>query len=95
MTYGLKEYKQLLENQLRLTVQDAPINFSNEEKYAWCVGVHSTALYAVEMLPQISNTEKPAPYTGTGNDYLDCVLGMGGFESYGPIKGVKGLTDEQ
>lgn len=94
MTYGLKEYKQLLENQLKLTVQDAPINFSNEKKRAWCVGVRSTALYALEMLPQISDTEKPVHYTGTGSDYLDCVLGIGGFESYGAIKGVKGLTDE-
>jgi hypothetical protein len=24
-------------------------------------------------------------YTGTGSDYLDCVLGVGGFEQYGPI----------
>lgn len=24
---------------------------------------------------------------GTGSDYLDCVLGVGGFEQYGPIKG--------
>lgn len=30
----------------------------------------------------------------TGSDYLDCVLGIGGFEQYGPVKGVKGLTDE-
>lgn len=26
-------------------------------------------------------------YTGTGSDYLDCVLGVGGFEKYGPITG--------
>ena len=31
-------------------------------------------------------------YTGaacgsTGSDYLDCVLGVGGFEQYGPING--------
>ncbi len=25
-------------------------------------------------------------YTGTGSDYLDCVLGVGGFEGFGPIK---------
>lgn len=25
-------------------------------------------------------------YTGTGSDYLDCVLGVGGFEQYGPIE---------
>lgn len=25
-------------------------------------------------------------YTGTGSDYLDCVLGVGGFEKYGPIE---------
>lgn len=24
--------------------------------------------------------------TGTGSDYLDCVLGVGGFEQYGPIE---------
>lgn len=24
---------------------------------------------------------------GTGSDYLDCILGVGGFEQYGPIKG--------
>lgn len=23
-------------------------------------------------------------YTGIGSDYLDCVLGVGGFEQYGP-----------
>jgi hypothetical protein len=34
-------------------------------------------------------------YKGTGSDYLDCVLGIGGFEQYGPIKGVKGLTDDE
>lgn len=39
--------------------------------------------------------DMPKVYTGTGSDYLDCVLGIGGFESYGPIKGVKGLTDEE
>lgn len=37
---------------------------------------------------------EPPAYTGTGSDYLDCVLGVGGFESYGEIKGVRGLTDE-
>jgi len=36
--------------------------------------------------------ETPA-YNGTGSDYLDCVLGIGGFTSYGPIEGVKGLTE--
>lgn len=25
-------------------------------------------------------------YTGTGSDYLDCMLGVGGFEQYGPIE---------
>jgi hypothetical protein len=29
--------------------------------------------------------QKPKPYTGTGSDYLDCVLGVGGFESFGPL----------
>lgn len=28
---------------------------------------------------------KQPVYTGTGSDYLDCVLGVGGFEQYGPI----------
>jgi len=37
---------------------------------------------------------KQPGYTGTGSHYLDCVLGIGGLEQYGPIKGVKGLTDE-
>lgn len=27
---------------------------------------------------------KQPSYTGTGSDYLDCVLGVGGFEQYGP-----------
>lgn len=26
-------------------------------------------------------------YAGTGSDYLDCVLCVGGFEQYGPITG--------
>jgi len=30
---------------------------------------------------------KQPTYTGTGSDYLDCVLGVGGFESFGPITG--------
>lgn len=30
---------------------------------------------------------KQPVYTGTGSDYLDCVLGVGGFESFGPITG--------
>lgn len=29
--------------------------------------------------------EKQPTYTGTGGDYLDCVLGVGGFESFRPI----------
>lgn len=29
--------------------------------------------------------DKPI-YTGTGSDYLDCLLGVGGFEKYGPIE---------
>jgi hypothetical protein len=33
-------------------------------------------------------------YKGTGSDYLDCVLGIGGFEQYGPIEGVRGLTNK-
>jgi hypothetical protein len=28
---------------------------------------------------------KQPVYTGTGSDYLDCALGVGGFESFGPI----------
>lgn len=42
----------------------------------------------------IWNNQPEQGYTGTGSDYLDCVLGLGGFEQYKPIKGVKGLTDE-
>lgn len=30
--------------------------------------------------------KQEAVYTGTGSDYLDCVLGVGGFESFGPIE---------
>lgn len=30
---------------------------------------------------------KQPTYTGAGSDYLDCVLGVGGFESFGPITG--------
>jgi hypothetical protein len=43
---------------------------------------------------KLGSVDGPPLYTGTGSDYLDCVLGIGGFESYDPIKGVKGLTDE-
>lgn len=31
------------------------------------------------------NKDVARVYTGTGSDYLDCVLGVGGFEQYGPI----------
>lgn len=54
MTYGLKEYKELLEKQLKLRENDAPIYMIPAEKLAWVVGVHSTALYALEMLPEVS-----------------------------------------
>jgi len=50
--YGIKEYKQLIEKQLALTVDDAPINLSYAGQHAWLMGVHSTALYALEMLPE-------------------------------------------
>lgn len=43
---------------------------------------------------QVSQSEQGYTYTGTGSDYLDCVLGLGGFQQYGPIKGVKGLTGD-
>lgn len=43
---------------------------------------------------QVSQSEQGYTYTGTGSDYLDCVLGIGGFQQYGPIKGVKGLTGD-
>lgn len=43
---------------------------------------------------RMDGLKQPA-YTGTGSDYLDCVLGIGGFEQYGPIKGVTGLTDDE
>lgn len=35
---------------------------------------------------------KQPTYTGTGSDYLDCVLGVGGFEQYGPISGIEKLV---
>lgn len=57
MTYGLKEYKELLEKQLKITVLDAPVDLSYQEVYAWCIGVHSTALYALEMLPYSDEDE--------------------------------------
>jgi len=53
--------------------------------------------YQIVMLEAGVNSkglDEPA-YTGTGSDYLDCVLGAGGFEKYGPIKGVRGLTDDE
>ena len=31
------------------------------------------------------NVQTDRIYTGTGSDYLDCLLGVGGFESFGPI----------
>lgn len=43
---------------------------------------------------EFGGTKTAQAYTGTGSDYLDCVLGVGGFEQYGAIKGVKGLADE-
>lgn len=82
----LQEYKELLEKQLKVTVDDAPITLSYSGQHAWVMGVKSTALYALEMLPTI-DTSSPPVYTGTGSDYLDCVLGVGGFESFGPIDG--------
>lgn len=36
---------------------------------------------------QVAQNGAEYTYTGTGSDYLDCVLGVGGFEQYGPIKG--------
>lgn len=54
MTYGLKEYKELLEKQLKLSKYDSPVWMSQAEQNAWLEGVHSTALYALEMLPQMT-----------------------------------------
>lgn len=51
--YGLKEYKELLEKQLKLRQHDAPSYMIPSEQLAWVMGVHSTALYALEMLPEI------------------------------------------
>ena len=53
--------------------------------------------YKIVMLGvDVKSNDLDAPvYTGTGSDYLDCILGVGGFEQYGPIKGVKGLTDDE
>lgn len=53
MTYGLKEYKELLEKQVKLTQHDSPIYMSQAEQDAWLEGVRSTALYALEILPEI------------------------------------------
>lgn len=82
----LQEYKELLEKQLKVTVDDAPITLSYSGQHAWVMGVKSTALYALEMLPDVE-TVGLGVYTGTGSDYLDCVLGVGGFEQYGPVNG--------
>lgn len=50
----LKEYKELLEKQLKVTANDAPTSFcTHAEETAWVQGVKSTALYALEMLPQV------------------------------------------
>lgn len=51
--YGLTEYKELLEKQLKLRQHDAPSYMTPSEQLAWMMGVHSTALYALEMLPEI------------------------------------------
>lgn len=51
----LQEYKNLLEKQLKLTQNDAPIYMSQAEQDAWVKGVRSTALYALEMLPLIED----------------------------------------
>lgn len=34
---------------------------------------------------QVAQAEQGHTYSGTGSDYLDCVLGVGGFESFGSI----------
>jgi len=53
----LKEYKELLEKQLKLTQLDSPIYMSQAEQDAWLAGVHSTALYALEMFPYSNDYE--------------------------------------
>ena len=63
----------------------------NKEQYE--ITEESLQIWLSEYVEQYKNGDKPI-YTGTGSDYLDCVLGIGGFDNYGPIKGVKGLTDE-
>lgn len=50
---------------------------------AWATG-ESYVMDALGNTPQ--NTQEHI-YTGTGSDYFDCVLGVGGFEKYGPITG--------
>ena len=40
---------------------------------------------AHERLDELKQGPSVRTYTGTGSDYLDCVLGIGGFEQYGPI----------
>lgn len=51
----LKKYKELLEKQLKVTVDYAPIDLSYNGQHAWVMGVKSTALYALEMLPEIAH----------------------------------------
>lgn len=51
--YGLKEYKDLLEVELkRMNDTFAPIEMGKDEAYAWAEGVRSTILWCLEMLPE-------------------------------------------
>lgn len=80
--------------------QKAPIHFTVEEiewavaqteyKYFGCYEFTDQQEIAMEILvwcarQQLIQKPQEHTYTGTGSDYLDCVLGVGGFESFGPI----------
>lgn len=54
MNYGLKEYKELLEKEIKkMNDTYAPIEMGKDEAYAWAQGVESTLQWCLEMLPEI------------------------------------------
>lgn len=55
--------------------------------FAEYVGADYYGEFATDQLEHLKIQYKgKQKYTGTGSDYLDCVLGVGGFEKYGPIE---------